>query len=162
MAHVVQEQALLDWIEFEWIRQYYAQGKVHNELHEWWWTPIESLCHYHRRLVFRTQNVLQALGVFSEGDAVIWNVTEAEVARLLLEVLIKRKEELEIWHGREHGQKVFSSMDRRSLPMEPPIYLKDKSVEGSQRIGAKALSLSGIAVTIKRIQVLLGSRELSI
>jgi hypothetical protein len=30
-------------IEFEWIRQFYIQGKLHYDLHVWWHQPMQEL-----------------------------------------------------------------------------------------------------------------------
>lgn len=45
-----EEGLCLAEVEFEWVRQFYVQGRAHRELHRWWHKPMEQLCGLWRRL----------------------------------------------------------------------------------------------------------------
>jgi mRNA N6-methyladenine demethylase len=55
------EQLTMNEVEFEWIRQFYVQGKRHYELHTWWHQPMQELLELWSRLDARSSSAIQAL-----------------------------------------------------------------------------------------------------
>lgn len=61
MKQIRAEQSLLNEVEFEWIRQYYVQGRTHLEANVWWREPMQQLLQYWSRLEERTLSTIQVL-----------------------------------------------------------------------------------------------------
>lgn len=61
------EQLTLNEVEFEWIRQYYVQGKKHHEIHVWWHERMLELIQYWLQLQGRTVKLIEALYDAAEG-----------------------------------------------------------------------------------------------
>ena len=61
LKQVRSEQLALTEVEFEWLRQFYVQGKVHCDNHEWWKGPMQELVRLWGVLEDRTQQVLEVL-----------------------------------------------------------------------------------------------------
>lgn len=85
------EQAALDTLEFEWIRQYWAQGAEHDARREFWQRPMRRLERSWRRLEARTRATV---------DAVLAGEAPASCRGLLLNVLARRKAQREAWAAR--------------------------------------------------------------
>jgi FTO C-terminal domain len=54
-------QALLSELEFEWLRQWWVQGRAHADAHGWWAEPIQRLTAHWAALEDRTATVLVLL-----------------------------------------------------------------------------------------------------
>jgi len=55
------EQSVLDTVEFEWVRQFYIQGKDHFTKQVWWHAPIEALIVHLCQLEERTEKIVADL-----------------------------------------------------------------------------------------------------
>eukprot|EP00903_Cladosiphon_okamuranus_P018841 g17329.t1 len=55
------EQLTLSELEFEWIRQFYVQGRAHHALHTWWHEPLQQLLRFWSLLESRTGVVVNTL-----------------------------------------------------------------------------------------------------
>lgn len=55
------EQLILGEVEFEWLRQFYVQGKKHHDFHGWWRAAMAVLLEYHTQLQQRTLRALETL-----------------------------------------------------------------------------------------------------
>lgn len=55
------EQNILNDVEFEWIRQFYIQGKRHYEIHNWWHVPMQELIKLWGKLEYRTLLAIRTL-----------------------------------------------------------------------------------------------------
>eukprot|EP00752_Nemacystus_decipiens_P001669 g1621.t1 len=55
------EQLTLSELEFEWIRQFYIQGRAHHALHTWWHEPLQQLLRFWSLLESRTGVVVNTL-----------------------------------------------------------------------------------------------------
>ncbi|CAN0357542.1 unnamed protein product, partial [Hapterophycus canaliculatus] len=55
------EQLTLSELEFEWIRQFYVQGRAHHRLHSWWHEPMQELLRFWSLLEGRTGVVVNTL-----------------------------------------------------------------------------------------------------
>jgi len=149
-----EEQALLDQIEFGWIRQFYAQGRRHYESHRWWWEPIKKLTQFHAKLVTRTQKTLESLSILGDSSpcssrgSLEWSPEQVRVGEVMLSSLLLRQEQLDLWSKRERGQKVFTSMEHACLPIEPPIFHNSKFRLSGGKVGLGE-DLGGTKVTEK-------------
>lgn len=56
---------MLQEIEFEWINQFYIQGRRYQQLHSWWREPMRQLVEYWVELNKRTLNALSILQLAS-------------------------------------------------------------------------------------------------
>ena len=54
-------QNLMDEVEFEWLRQWFVQGRKHAALHRYWHVPIQVLCDSFCELEHATTQVLELL-----------------------------------------------------------------------------------------------------
>ncbi|CAM9870026.1 unnamed protein product, partial [Choristocarpus tenellus] len=63
------EQLVLTELEFEWIRQFYIQGRTHYDLHLWWHKPLSDLIGFWVRLEVKTHAVLAALRGAAEASS---------------------------------------------------------------------------------------------
>ncbi|CAM9201039.1 unnamed protein product [Ectocarpus sp. 4 AP-2014] len=55
------EQLTLAELEFEWIRQFYVQGRAHHALHSWWHGPLQVLLRFWSLLEAKTAVVVNTL-----------------------------------------------------------------------------------------------------
>ncbi|CAM9689685.1 unnamed protein product, partial [Ectocarpus sp. 12 AP-2014] len=55
------EQLTLAELEFEWIRQFYVQGRAHHALHSWWHEPLQELLRFWSLLEAKTAVVVNTL-----------------------------------------------------------------------------------------------------
>ena len=90
------EQAVLNQLEMEWLRQFFIQGAVHKKLHwPFWHEPILQLFQYWEQLEARTRQVLLILkhaseekcGVVSSSDDDSLHQKRAQALALLLPML---------------------------------------------------------------------------
>ena len=143
-AKVIRSQQLcLQELEFEWIRQFYIQGRRHHDLHVWWHGPMTELIRLWTQLENQTCKCIQIL-----LDAVkdeLW-AQDAATSDLLVrrdrKKLMKRKKAIEAveqqsytemisfleekitrregWVARENDV-IYKNIDRSVAPMTPPL-----------------------------------------
>jgi hypothetical protein len=137
------EQSILNDLEFEWIRQYYVQGRQHMEVNVWWAEPMRQLLEYWAQLEERTLSSLQALqeAAFSIlGNAMSDSIDEEGGLSKKKMSKIKRKAEkvtlesfdvmLEYLTGREEKrngwiqrckEKLYAKQPVEEQPLTPPF-----------------------------------------
>jgi mRNA N6-methyladenine demethylase len=69
--HLRSAQLALSEVEFEWIRQFYSQGKNHYALHEWWHEPMATLVGLWTQLESRMAKEVEDLELASKGIAAL-------------------------------------------------------------------------------------------
>lgn len=88
VSRVRAEQNLMTEIEFEWLRQWFVQGRRHASLHPYWHGPIRVLCDAYRHLEGATSDVLDLLSQ-NNGDAEEEGRRSRIVTEDLFDVLIE-------------------------------------------------------------------------
>jgi alpha-ketoglutarate-dependent dioxygenase FTO len=64
VSHIRAQQNIMTEIEFEWLRQWFVQGKKHASLHPYWHKPILELCTTYCKLERMTCEILHLLNNF--------------------------------------------------------------------------------------------------
>jgi alpha-ketoglutarate-dependent dioxygenase FTO len=141
------DQLALNEVEFEWIRQYYAQGERHYDLHSWWHTPIQTLARNWARLEERTAKAVSDLKQAAEGVEKLSNAAAtlpkedqrrayknlsktlkrlADVTNdsydTLAEHLTDRAGKRQGWNAR-YNDPIFKIVDKDCRPMTLPLFL---------------------------------------
>lgn len=142
------EQRVMNELEFEWIRQYFIQGQLHHDLHEWWHEPIQVLLGLWENFQIHTVKALEALQDNAEGRLAegvehcsrkklakrrkrASQVSESgeELYDVMIEFLEERYIKREGWLEREKDP-IFSTLDRNFRPL-PVILPSINSVTSS-------------------------------
>eukprot|EP00937_MAST-01D_sp_MAST-1D-sp2_P006143 g6143.t1 len=110
------EQALLDELEFEWVRQFWLQGRLHSELHRWWLGPIAQLTEQWARLERRTAAQLGLLRTAARGARCGGVSTKA--FDVLLQALMGRQARREDWAQRARS-KAHTRLEPGRRPVQP-------------------------------------------
>jgi len=125
------QQQLLDEIEFEWLRQWYIQGKLHAELHPYWHKPMDQLEGWFVELERRTLTTIEHLRESSSKKS---NSTSAQqqqsslVTEDLFDVLIEATEERQntraVWLERLDDP-IFETMSENEKPFCSKVLDRD-------------------------------------
>jgi len=120
-------------IEFEWLRQWYVQGQLHNTLHLYWQKPIQELCDAYCQLESSSNEVMAILEEASEssstneGDRRVGAgcvlVTE-DLFDLMIEIYSKREETYAIWQER-YSDPIFKELPPNQRPRDCPVLDKE-------------------------------------
>ena len=109
------EQHALSEVEFEWLRQFYIQGKAHWDLHTWWHAPMKTLQELWQTLEWRTAKAVDDLKLASEGVPAL----EARVAampqderRKASKKLVKTRKRLETVDSKSYDALMEALQDR--------------------------------------------------
>jgi alpha-ketoglutarate-dependent dioxygenase FTO len=111
------QQQLLTEIEFEWLRQWYIQGKEHAMKHPYWHKPMKLLESWFEQLHNLTEEILGTLQAASKLDNS--SGITAQVSDALFDVMIEAFEERaqlhDLWNQREKDS-VFDTMPQQCRP----------------------------------------------
>ena len=112
-------------IEFEWLRQWYIQGKLHNSLHLYWQKPIQELCDTYRQLEASSNEVMTMLEEASASSATNEDslVTE-DLFDLMIEIYSDREETYALWQER-YSDPIFRELPANQRPRNCPVLDKE-------------------------------------
>ena len=103
-----EEQMCLDVLEFEWLRQWYVQGKAHRDAHDWWLPKISQLEQLWLALERLTLVRVRAASTATVG----WE----EELKLLHSALARRQRLRSAWVQRETDP-IFGDLDDGYKPL---------------------------------------------
>lgn len=111
------QQQLLDEIEFEWVRQWYIQGKLHARLHPYWHAPIEELEGWFVELERRTLKTIELLRESSSKKTKLADASLAseDLFDVLIEALEARQKTRAEWLERL-ADPIFETMSDDEKP----------------------------------------------
>lgn len=127
------EQALLNEIEFDWLRQFYIQGQDHYEcLWKFWKRPLAELFNYWQTLEKRTLEIARVLRQSSRarcglGHKPIFTVDPSLFA-VLSDSLKARSRKRQLWREREQD-KAFARLSPRCRPLPFPVGFEGRNGE---------------------------------
>lgn len=124
------EQALLTELEFEWLNQFWVQGRRHAVLHPWWRGPMALVLATWRELERRTAATVQHL--LSLRDAEAGAVDPPAVARAfetMLRALEERRESRSRWTAR-FADSAYRSLPPDCSPVVPALWPGDGGGRG--------------------------------
>ena len=98
VTHVRALQNLMTEIEFEWLRQWYVQGRKHAALHPYWHKPVEVLCNSFLKLEQRSAEVIALLWKAST-DSGESHVSE-NLFDVVIELIAERSKQRSAWKER--------------------------------------------------------------
>jgi alpha-ketoglutarate-dependent dioxygenase FTO len=124
------QQQLWTELEFEWIRQWYLQGKEHADLHAYWREPLQYMEDCWSKLLDLTNGVLQRLETGNKEAEDLYDV--------LIEAYQERIAMREKWETRL-GDVLYTTLDPEAQPM--PCHALDG-----------ALSLSQLQTTLSNVR----------
>jgi len=95
-----QELTVLVDAEFEWLRQFYIQGQIHYDLHEWWQDRMKKVNDLVGELILRIDKSINDLKIASNGSVqnltfTIESITEQDEKRKAQKNLVKMKKNVE-------------------------------------------------------------------
>ncbi|KAL9191024.1 hypothetical protein ACHAXT_000730 [Thalassiosira profunda] len=116
VSHVRAQQQLLTEVEFEWLRQWYVQGKKHAEKHPYWHRPIAFLRDSFCELEKATSDLMGQLKICSRNGPGESDVT-VDVFDVLIEALSHRLDLRRSWKAR-YQDPIFDQIpvDERPFP----------------------------------------------
>jgi mRNA N6-methyladenine demethylase len=121
---LLEGQAVLTEVEFEWIAQYWVQGAQHNVQHVWWQVPMQNLEQAWNALEKITFKV--NMGAIQQSETEKTNNKNNTQNIALLEGLRKaflvRKELRERWDERRANKQYKRRISRPYQPVERPIF----------------------------------------
>ncbi len=118
-------QNLMDEVEFEWLRQWFIQGRKHAALHLYWHIPIQVLCDSFCELEHAT---LQALELVSDCGSKKLIVTE-DLFDVLIEALSARAKLRTFWKEK-YQDPLFDNIPEDERPFPCPCLDRVKYEKG--------------------------------
>ena len=110
-------QACLDCLEFEWLRQWHAQGPAHRKVHGWWTSRIDALEQLWLALERLTcVRVRAALGTTGSSRGGASQGGSDEELLLLREALARRQRLRGAWAERERDA-LYAALDAGHQPL---------------------------------------------
>ena len=111
-----EEQSSLDDLEFEWLRQFYAQGAMHRDTHEWWVPKMGALHELWLGLERLTcRRVRDALAAVAGGGGGGGGATD-ELLELLRGALARRQRLRSAWAERARDP-LYAALDDGYAPL---------------------------------------------
>jgi len=111
------EQLALLEVEFEWIRQFYIQGKRHYELHGYWQSKLQDLLGLFEQLETRTLLTMTTLGDAAAGlgrPNKSSNGSDAELSRKDRKALSKRHKRASTVEEKSFDELISALTDRHT------------------------------------------------
>ena len=115
VIHVRALQNLMNEIEFEWLRQWFVQGRKHASLHPYWQHPIQVLCDSFCELERATSQILDAL---SNVGTMKLLITE-DLYDVLIEALLERMKLRAFWREK-YRDPIFNDIPNDEQPFPCP------------------------------------------
>jgi len=118
------QQQLMTEIEFEWIRQWYVQGKLHADLHTYWHEPMKKLEQTFEKIQQFTANLIRVFKtVSSQQQPTKLSINERKLSTLitedtfdiLIEAFVGRQKLRLVWKERLKDP-IFSTMPDKMMP----------------------------------------------
>lgn len=135
VSHVRSKQNLMNEVEFEWIRQWYIQGRKHAALHLYWHNPIRVLCDSFCELERATSQLLDLLSdVGTEKKSYI---TE-DLYDVLIEALSEKSKLRSFWKEK-YRDPIFETIPDDERPFPCPCLDRVKYEKGQVPEDLKAL-----------------------
>ena len=116
-------QMFLSEVEFDWLRQWYVQGKTHASLHPYWHKPIEMLLDMYRELEKFSVRIVALLK--KSAKRIVPAVSE-DLFDVMIEAMEGRNKLRLQWQER-YRDPIFSSLDAGMRPMHCPVLDRTES-----------------------------------
>eukprot|EP00956_Cyclotella_meneghiniana_P032235 scaffold87685_cov34-Cyclotella_meneghiniana.AAC.1 len=107
------QQMLMNEIEFEWLRQWYIQGRKHASLHHYWHHPVEKLCASFCKLEKASASVVKLLKTQSSKEKE--NCISEDLYDVIIECLSERSTLRKAWKER-YRDPVFEKIPEDERP----------------------------------------------
>ncbi len=111
-------QRLITELEFEWIRQWYIQGRKHARLHPYWNEPIERLQESYKQLILVTSFIN---GVLQESSIAESNIVSEDLFDVTIEAIENRHTLRNAWDQRLKDS-IFKTLDVEERPFECSLF----------------------------------------
>lgn len=112
-------QKLMTEIEFDWLRQWHVQGKMHADIHSYWHEPMTRLMNAYRKLERIFVKVVGLLRKAASAKESMPAVSE-DLFDVMIEAIEDRHRLRLQWHER-YRDPIFSSLSEGMKPMECPV-----------------------------------------
>ncbi len=113
------QEALLGEIEFEWLRQWFVQGRKHAKLHPYWHSPIKFLMKSFCELEETTEQIIRLLGKASRRDATDSEDLCETLFDVLIEAFTERNNKRKEWVKR-YNDPIFRDLAENERPFACP------------------------------------------
>jgi len=116
------EQALLNDLEFEWVRQFWVQGALHAKNHGWWHEPVRDLtgrwCALERRMARQLATLRRAADPATHVHSRAACGVATAAFDVMLEAVTERKKRRDAWAERLRA-KAYRVLAPEHQPVEP-------------------------------------------
>ena len=120
-------QKLMTEIEFEWLRQWFVQGKMHADIHPYWHEPIRRLMKAYGALERASLKVVALLKKAASANESVPAVSE-DLFDVMIEAFEERQKLRLQWQER-YRDPIFASISEGMKPMDCPV-LDRKDTDG--------------------------------
>ena len=124
VSHLRAQQNLITEIEFEWLRQWFVQGKKHALAHPYWHQPIRILCSSYCELEEAASKMINLLKKMSNDGMGESHVTE-DLFDVLIEALTERCRLRSSWKER-YRDPIFANIAEDERPFSCPCLDREK------------------------------------
>lgn len=126
VSHVRAQQNLMNEVEFEWLRQWFIQGRKHAALHLYWHNPIRVLCDSFCELEWATSQLLDLLsGAGTTKNSI---VTE-DLYDVIIEAFSERSKLRSFWKEK-YRDPIFDTIPDDERPFPCPCLDRVKYEKG--------------------------------
>ena len=125
VARIRAQQNIMTEIEFEWLRQWFVQGKKHASLHPYWHKPILELCTTYCKLERMTCEILLLLNNFHNDKSNASGQSSSSLSRgsivtedlfdVLIESFTERLALRTTWHER-YSDPIYTDIPEDERP----------------------------------------------
>lgn len=122
-------QMLLSEIEFDWLRQWYVQGRTHADCHPYWHQPIKILLQTYRELESFSVTIVDMLKQSAKTSV---PAISEDLFDVMIEAIEERNKARLQWHER-YRDTIFSSLDVGMRPMDCPVEVETEDLDNLRR-----------------------------
>ena len=127
------QESLLSEIEFEWLRQWFVQGKKHAQLHPYWHHPIKILIQSFCELEQKSIQLIKLLQESSKHGASKSEDLCEDLFDVLIESFTERKKKRQEW-ARRYKDSIFRDLPENERPFPCPCLDNDGEKQSGELI----------------------------
>jgi alpha-ketoglutarate-dependent dioxygenase FTO len=119
VSSIREQQNLMTEIEFEWLRQWFVQGRRHASLHPYWHRPMRLLCDAYCILESVTTEILAFLSQKADSTGQLSGVITEDMFDVLIESFMERSALRSTWTER-YRDPIYAAIPEEDRPFLCP------------------------------------------
>ncbi len=160
ISHVREQQNLMTEIEFEWLRQWFVQGRRHASLHPYWHRPIRLLCDAYCNLESVTTEILDFLSQKAGSTGWLSVVITEDLFDVLIESFMERSALRLTWTER-YRDPIYAAIPEEDRPFPCPCLDRRGRCDGERGLLPEDLNSLVIQLRQWRSAFVLSAKEKS-